>query len=108
MAEAEKKPEPAPLEIQGVQEDQYRAWRRHPVTKLFHRYLADFADALRRDHMARWEEGADDEATEKEALGRVRALTEVKDLEFAHIALFYEDASIEEDQGETNGSEQGT
>ena len=60
--------------------------------------------------MARWETGADEEATEKEALGRVRALTEVKDLEFAHIAVFYEEPpSIdEEDQEQTNGSEQRT
>ena len=61
------------------------------------------AEALRRDHMARWETGADDEATEKEALGRVRALAEIKDLEFAHIALFYEEPS-EEDQEQADGT----
>ena len=69
---------------------------------LYLNYLADFADALRRDHMARWEASADDPQIENQALGRINALTEITGLEFAHIALFYEEPPSIEDEEQGN------
>lgn len=65
---------------------------------LYRHYLDDYAAALRRDHMARWEAGADDQKTEDQALGRINTLTEIIDLEFAHIALFYEEPPKEDQE----------
>ena len=89
MAEADKT---APPEVWGVQEDQYRAWRRHPATRAFLHYLADMRDLARRDHVSRWEAGqGDDPIYERQELGQVIMLTHLIGLEFEHMANFYQE-----------------
>lgn len=84
-------PEQPPPEVHGVQQDQYQAWSHHPVTAAFHQYLRDYAEALRRDHLQRWERGALEADNDQEARGRVLSLIEVADLEFGHMLTFYAD-----------------
>lgn len=83
-------------------EDSFVNWRRHPATKAFMAYLADYAAVLERDHLQRWKQGANDPDMEAEARGRVATLTELIDLQHASIEQFYNDSDevIDEDEGQ--------
>ncbi len=83
-------------EIKGVQEESYLDWRRHPVTKMYLQYLLDYREALRRDHVARWEAGGMNMEVEIEAKGRANTLAELSDLSFEVIADFYKEPEEEE------------
>ena len=90
----------APVEINGITEQHFRQWARSPATAAFRQYLQDYSDALRRDHLARWEAGGADQALEDEARGRINTLAELGGLEFEHMAAFYESP-----QSSTEGQE---
>jgi hypothetical protein len=78
------------LEVLGMKESDFNAWKHHPITKAFRQYLSDYREALLKDHLARWEAGAID-STDQEARGRAISLKEMAAIEFQHIALFYQD-----------------
>lgn len=67
-------------------------------------YLADYANSLRRDHVARWENNADNLETENQAKGRVNTLAEIITMEFGIIAEYYEGLDGE-DENESQTAE---
>ena len=82
-------------QVKGVVQDQFQDWLRHPVTRVFRQYLRDYREALRGNHLQRWEQGGPDPA---DALGRVLTLAEVADLEFADMLAFYAEDQKEDDE----------
>lgn len=68
-------------------------------------YLNDYADVLRRDHLARWESDAEHQSIEDQSKGRVNTLVEITTLEFGHISAFYQSPSDEEDDDESQTTE---
>ena len=63
--------------------DDLEAWRAHPVTEVVHRYLRDYADAIRDD----WREG---ENWTDEARFRVQNLEDLAELDLESIETFYD------------------
>lgn len=84
MAQQERPPA-----VWGVTEDQYLAWRLHPVTVLLHRFLQEHSEELGRDHQAQWLQGTLDPKTDAEQRARVLVNLEVAGLEFEHLVSFY-------------------
>lgn len=78
-------------------EDSFANWRRHPATKAFMAYLADYAAALERDHLQRWKQGVIEPDTEAEARGRVATVTEIIDLRYQSIEDFYSEPNEDSD-----------
>lgn len=101
MTEKSKAPQ-----VNGITEADFNTWKHHPVTKVLHQFLGDYAEALKSDHLGRWLAGEDDPAQESLARGRIITATELKALKFQDIAEFYRDgeASV---QGERNEEEDG-
>lgn len=89
-------------EVNGITRLDYQAWLRSPATVAFHKYLRDFAAALRRDHLERWEQRRLDSETEPEARGRINTLTEIEGLTFDHLLSFYEEPPQEPDDEGTD------
>lgn len=87
--------------VSDLQEADFQTWKHHPVTKVYRQYLAHFAAALERDHIARWKAGEADERTEAEAAGRIKTLEELAGLEFEHIAEFYQEPEANQEPDET-------
>ena len=99
---------PPPRLVHGVSEDQYRAWKQHPVTLAQRQYLKHFAEAQRQAHLGRWESKGEtplNEMLEQEALGRIKSLEEIAGLEFHHMADFYisENEEPDADEADPNG-----
>jgi len=94
-----------PEEIRLLSEEAYRTWRRHPATKAWRQFLKDRAEELRESHLQRWEQGKPDSDLEAECRGRVNEISDVLDIEFAHIEEFYRDYSeTKEMTDETTGT----
>jgi hypothetical protein len=79
----------AEVDVKGVTERDFNVWKHHPVTKLFKEFLVDYRGALITRMVEQWESGALKLTDELEARGRVRAVQEMIDLEFGHVASMY-------------------
>lgn len=90
-----------PPHVFGITEADFQSWKHNPVTKMFVRYLGDYAEALERDHLLRWKTGALNEKIEYEAAGRQASLTELAVLEFSHVYAFYEEPEQQETDEDT-------
>ena len=87
---ADKK-DPGIIDLNGVTEHDFQSWKHHPVSKVFFRYLLDFAEQLRRDQLAKIE-NSDEALSPKEQgeyKGRINTVTELADIEFDHLVAFY-------------------
>ena len=77
--------------VHGLHPREYEVWLDHPVSKWFRDYLNDYADFLRREHMADWESGSLlDQREEWMRLGRVQTLAEIAWQPFEDFTEFYE------------------
>jgi hypothetical protein len=81
--------------LDGITKDDFHAWKHHPVSKLYLRYLGDYRAMLLRELLARWEAGALTLDTEKEIRGRTMTLADLVDLQFASIEKFYSEEENE-------------
>lgn len=82
--------------VHGITAADFSTWKHNPVTKALHRYLEDYRDSLRRDHLERWEGGRTVDEHENIARGRVLAAGEFKDLSFEDMLAFYERPDAED------------
>ena len=99
--EAEKEPE-----VFDFKRSDYENWRHHPVTEfIIKRYMGDCVSVLRREHLARWEEGSVDGAQEEETRVRILVMNALRDLKFEEVVAFYED--FEEQAGKPAGEQDG-
>lgn len=74
----------------GISSDEYNLWRHHPVSKIFLKYVEDFASILEREALERWRSGSLKLVDEQEMRGRVLTLREIVDLPFEAINQFYQ------------------
>lgn len=95
MSKQEKRPN-----VDGITEVDFQQWQHDPITKMFMKYLREYSGALRESVLAQWETGALQLVTEQEAKGRIKTLTEVADLTFAPILVFYGVATEQEEPKE--------
>ncbi len=75
---------------------EYQQWRHSPTTKAFLQYLADQAEAFRKDLMARWAAGNLVLSDEHKIAGIVQTLDEVSELQLQVIRRFYLGDSVDE------------
>jgi hypothetical protein len=75
--------------VNGIGEAEYQAWRNHPATLMFRRYLRDFRQSLGMAAMQRWEAGALLLSSEHEIRAKREVLAEMADVPFESIAEFY-------------------
>lgn len=83
--------------LNGITSDDLGRWRHHPVSKIFLRYLIDYAEMLRRQQLAEIEQTDTDLSPKKqgEYKGRVNTLIELASIEFEHLCQFYPEESEE-------------
>ena len=86
-------------EVLGISEDAFIQWKHNPVTKALRKFMEDFTNVLKENHVERWMSG-DKSEDESEARGRAIAIDEIRTLEFHHIFEFY--AKEAEDEGTTD------
>lgn len=92
-------PKPKPQhELNGITEGDFQVWKHHPVSKVFFRYLMDFAEVLRQAQLQEIEQSdvAMDAKKQGEFKGRIATIREVASMEFTHIDAFY---GHEEEEG---------
>lgn len=93
---------PERVEINGVEDVDWGAWRNSPVTLAFRKFLTDYADQLEANHLERWRSGSMDLAEENESRGRVAAAREMEGLQFEDLVLFYGPQKQDEDEAEVD------
>ena len=73
-----------------VGEAEYLTWRHHPVSKVVHKFLEDFAESLKRESWA-YLQGTEklNEKFVGELIGRARTCLELADLPYSAIEQFY-------------------
>jgi len=54
MERTEAQPWTPPKELQGLTQEAMAAWKHHPVTKAYRRYLQDYRQQVLEDHLSRW------------------------------------------------------
>lgn len=79
----------APEILAELGPEQFALWRRHPVTDLVLRFLADHAEASKRDMLDAWMNGALKLQDEQVLRGRVMLVGELADLSLVSIKTFY-------------------
>jgi hypothetical protein len=77
------------IPLDGISEGDFNAWKHHPVSKVYLRYLGDYRSMLLRELLGRWEAGKLELETEKEIRGRVMTLADLVELRFESIQKFY-------------------
>lgn len=91
---APQKPEPPPAvtnQAGELAEPDFQQWRRHPATKWFFRYLADYRADLLSAAQDQWLAGEAGFAVDgPEMRGRALCLGEMADLKFPDIQAFYQ------------------
>jgi hypothetical protein len=80
---------PEDVPIIPISVEDYNLWRHHPVSKIFLKYLSDYADALEREGLERWRAGTIRLVDEQEMRGRVLTIREMSELQFEAISVFY-------------------
>ena len=89
-----------PPELQDLTPEAFNQWRHHPVTKAFHRWLKDYREMLRQQHVDRWEQGSLLNAQgEEQARVRCEMSQEMVDLKMASIMRPY----LEDDEYDADG-----
>jgi hypothetical protein len=81
--------EPATPIVSGVNEQDFKLWKHHPVSKVVAQYFADFRGALVQQHLAEWLAGKTEEVRDLEIRGRVAQLDDIAELTFASMVTFY-------------------
>lgn len=76
--------------VKDIGAEEYRAWRHHPVSKMFLRYVQDYRAALLSELLRCWEADKLTLSDERAIRGRVEILDEIATVEFESIAKFYE------------------
>lgn len=93
-------------EVNGIQEQDFLAWRRSPVTKVFLQYLRDYREDLHKGVLELWQASQLQSAHADELKGRSNALAEIGDLPFQAIWTFYQQINAANQRdGETNAQE---
>ena len=86
-------PPPPPAELVALladlQDQDFQGWRRHPVSQVVLRFLADRSADLQAQTLFRWLSGQTTLQQEEELRGRVLALNEVLALEWKQLQQFY-------------------
>ena len=95
---ADKEPVPS---VRGITQPDYQAWRHHPCSQMFLQYLRDYRHSLLVNLVAKWEADEVSLALDTEVKGRVKTLSELAELPFDAILLFYQPAE-ETDEGRQN------
>lgn len=86
-----------PDDIVGLSQEAFNQWRHHPVTKAVRAYLQHWRDRQVEEHTNRWEAGELLSEKEEDAIATAaRMVIEIKNLEFEHIARFYNFTNDEE------------
>lgn len=98
---------PKVVHVNGITEADFNAWKHHPVTKALHVFLEGYAEALKRDHVERWLDGAVTPEEQTLARGRILAATELRTLGFQDMAEFYRGSSVTSVQSESDEEEDG-
>ena len=77
-----------------MDKEEYQEWKEHPLTKKFHKYLADYRQAL----MDKWAQGALSPNSPESlmAVARCQMADEIATLEDDSIAEFYRNSQVKE------------
>lgn len=88
-----------------VREDQFGAWRNHPMSRFMFQYLNERADEMEQLALAQWRSGKLTLVTEQEMRGRVSEMRDIAAIDFKAIAGFYglEIKEEEPKEEDTNG-----
>ena len=81
--------QPPPPLLAELSQLEFNQWRQHPVTRLFHQFLADYQEALQVKLLASWRAGKLVLSTEGEARGRILACEEMRETHLDHVRHFY-------------------
>lgn len=90
LVEREEEQEPRP-QIDGITEEDWKAWRRSPTTKLLRRYLKDLANSVRGDigeMVMRATVSPEEQARVRQ---HVADLDDIEALAFEQVLTFYEE-----------------
>lgn len=93
-------PDDTAAPLNGITEADFGAWKHHPVTKVYLRYVLDYASLAKRelaDGVCASESSLDQLAIGKLS-GRVLAWLEMATLEYSHIVSFYAASEPEDKQ----------
>ena len=75
--------------LEELTEQEYQAWKRHPVSELLFKFLADKSADYRQGFMDRWEADSIDPKEEAEFKHRIRICEELAVLKLSDIKTFY-------------------
>jgi hypothetical protein len=87
-----------PVPVLDITEADFASWKHHPVTKVYLRYVLDYAGVAKQalaDSVLSTEASLD-QLTIGKLSGRILAWQEMATLELAHIAQFYTPETEEE------------
>ena len=76
--------------MNGITDADFNVWKHHPVSKVYLKYLEDYASLLGREFLDRWIAGAITADSEKELRGRILTLADLVELKFESIEKFYQ------------------
>ena len=87
-------------ELNGIQEADFLAWKHHPVTKVFMRFVLDWAEHLRRDQIdiLRLAKDPPQPYLLGEFKGRINTLAEIADVSFEAMLIRYEEAEAKDEE----------
>ena len=80
---------PPPPLLAELSPQEFNQWRQHPVTRLFHQFLADYQAALQDKLLASWRAGKLTLSAEGEARGRVLACEEMRENRLDDVRALY-------------------
>jgi hypothetical protein len=87
--DAGEKPEQE-LRARGISKSEFAAWRHHPVTKVYRKFMLDFRADLIATASELWLDRPLDQANDHEMRYRAKTLKEMAELPFEAIVNFYE------------------
>src|SRR5690348_4215602 len=79
-----------PLTVKGLTELDYNSWKHHPVTKIVNQFIADKKNFIERTALEQWINGGRDPDTDLKTLrGQIIELTELHEMPFMALEVFY-------------------
>lgn len=84
--------------LRDMNESDYQAWKRHPVSQMLFGFLEDKTENYRQKALVDWESDALNLAEDNEIKFRVRSLRELDELKLEGIKSFYRIQGIKVDR----------
>ncbi len=83
--------EKKPILPGGIGEIEFNAWKNHPVTRIYLKYLLDMRDDIKGAAILAWESGKLSLAVADEMRGAANYLKRVAEPEFDEVIRFYDE-----------------